>query len=172
MISWYVVSFDRRLSEPKTPPGSEKSTIICQNARSLSRFGSESAATSPRGPTSATPDRLNSAVTSTSTWRRRIIMDLGARPSDAERAPRAGSPYRLLGHTPGRLERAEQPVPDRGRDAVIDDVSMVMDAVMLFGSSPGRESRQVFFPMVLQVVEDGKVVVSEIDAGHQQCREP
>src|ERR1700730_11084473 len=100
MISWYVVSFDSRLSEPKTPPGSEKSTIICQNARSLSRFGSESAATSPRGPNSAAPDRLKSAVTSTSTWRRRIIMDLGA---------------------PGRLERAEQPVPDRGRDAVIDD---------------------------------------------------
>src|SRR6185503_10959319 len=77
MTSWNVVSFEMKLSERKKPSGSEKSVTSFQNARSDSCLGRLSAATRSRGPNSATPDRLKSAVMTTKTWRRRSIMRCG-----------------------------------------------------------------------------------------------
>ena len=57
-----------------------------------------------------------------------------------------------------RLERAEQAVPDRGADAEVHDLSMVMEVMESLESSQVGGAREVFAAMVLPVVHEGEIV--------------
>src|SRR3989338_5409183 len=74
MTSWNVLSLEMKLSERNEPPGSEASTMSCQNVRSVSRRGSVSAAARVCGATGATPARPTSATRYASTRRRLVFM--------------------------------------------------------------------------------------------------
>ena len=50
-----------------------------------------------------------------------------------------------------RLERAEQTVPDRGADAEVHDLSMVMEVMEALETLQMRDAREVVAAMVLAV---------------------
>jgi hypothetical protein len=67
-----------------------------------------------------------------------------------------------------RLERAEQVIPDRGADAEVHDLSMVMEMMELLESPPIGDVRKVGTAMVLPVVQEGEMVVAGIQPEDQQ----
>ena len=71
-----------------------------------------------------------------------------------------------------RLERAEQAVPDRGADAEVHDLSMVMEVMEPLESSPVGEAREVVAAMVLHVVQQGEIVVAGIQPEDQKGGDP
>jgi hypothetical protein len=68
-----------------------------------------------------------------------------------------------------RLERAEQVIPDRGADAEVHDLSMVMEMMELLESPPIGDVRKVGTAMVLPVVQEGEMVVAGIQPPSNSC---
>ena len=62
-----------------------------------------------------------------------------------------------------KLERAEQTVPDRGADAEVHDLSMVMEVMEALESSPVGDAHDALAAMVLLVVHEGEIVVAGIE---------
>ena len=71
-----------------------------------------------------------------------------------------------------RLKRAEEAVPDRGADAEVHDLSMVMEVMESLETSPVGEAREVFAAMVLPVMHEGEIVVSGIQPEGQKGGDP
>ncbi len=86
----------------------------------------------------------------------------------SDRAPEDVVRRRLM----RRLERAEQAVPDRGADAEVHDLSMVMEVMEALETLPVRDAREVVAAMVLAVVHEGEVVVAGIQPEDQKGGEP
>src|ERR1019366_978326 len=71
-----------------------------------------------------------------------------------------------------RLEGAEQAVPNRGADTEVHDLSMVMEVMESLETSQVGDAREVVAPMVLQVVHEGEIVVSGIQAEDEKGGDP
>ena len=89
-------------------------------------------------------------------------------PGRFDRAPEdVGRPWLIR-----RLERTEQAVPDRGADAEVYDLSMVMEVMESLKTSQVGDAREFVAAMVLPVVHEGEIVVAGIQPEDQKSGDP